>query len=99
MEVNDAMINKLAALARLRFTMEEKEKIKSDLQKMIGFIKKMDELDTAGTTPLLHITAQVNILREDVVQGSISNAEALENAARSSTPYFIVPKVIKKTAG
>ncbi len=98
MEVNDTMINKLAALARLRFSMEEKEKIKSDLQKMIGFIKKMDELNTAGTAPLLHITANVNVLREDVVQGSISNAAALENAAGSSAPYFIVPKVIKKTA-
>lgn len=96
MEVNDAMISKLAGLARLRFSNAEKENIKSDLQNMIGFIKKMDELDTSDIEPLLHITRNVNVLREDIVQGSITNAAALQNAAQHSAPFFIVPKVIKK---
>lgn len=96
MEVNDVLIDKLANLAKLKFDPQEKDAIKDDLEKMIGFIKKMDELDTTGVEPLLHMSPNVNVLREDVIQGSISNAEVLKNASVSASPYFIVPKVIKK---
>lgn len=96
MEVNDELVDKLANLARLKFDGDEKQSIKSDLEKMIGFIKKLDELDTNKAEPLLHITPNVNIFREDTVQGAVSNDSALQNAARSAPPYFIVPQVIKK---
>ena len=96
MEINDAMIDKLANLARLKFDETEKVQIKSDLQNMIGMIEKMNELDTTDVDPLLHITDNVNVLREDVVEGSITNEEALQNAANKNAPFFIVPKVIKK---
>ena len=96
MEINDAMIDKLANLARLKFDDTEKVNIKKDLQNMIGMIEKMNELDTTDVTPLLHITDNVNVLREDIVEGSITNAEALQNAANKNAPFFIVPKVIKK---
>ena len=96
MEVNDAMIDKLANLARLKFDDTEKVQIKSDLQNMIGMIEKMNELDTTDVAPLLHITDNVNVLREDIVKGSITNEEALQNAANKNAPFFIVPKVIKK---
>ena len=96
MEINDAMIDKLANLARLKFDETEKVQIKSDLQNMIGMIEKMNELDTTDVDPLLHITNNVNVLREDTVGGSITNEEALQNAANKNAPFFIVPKVIKK---
>jgi len=96
MEVNDAMIDKLANLARLKFDDAEKQEIKSDLKNMIGFIEKMNELDTTGVEPLLHMTGNINVLREDIVKGSITNEEALKNAANSNAPFFLVPKVIKK---
>ncbi len=96
MEVNDTMIDKLAGLARLKFNAEEKQQIKHDLQGMIGFIEKMNELDTTGVEPLLHMTGNVNVLREDIVTGSITNEDALKNAANSNAPFFLVPKVIKK---
>ena len=96
MEINDAMIDKLANLARLKFDDVEKVQIKSDLQNMIGMIEKMNELDTTDVAPLLHITDNVNVLREDKVEGSITNEEALQNAANKNAPFFIVPKVIKK---
>ena len=96
MEINDAMIDKLANLARLKFDETEKVQIKSDLQNMIGMIEKMNELDTTDVAPLLHITENVNVLREDMVEGSITNEEALRNAANKNAPFFIVPKVIKK---
>ena len=98
MEINDAMIDKLANLARLKFNETEKVQIKSDLQNMIGMIEKMNELDTTDVAPLLHITENVNVLREDMVEGSITNEEALQNAANKNAPFFVVPKVIKSNS-
>ena len=96
MEINDALFDKLAKLSRLTFTGEEKEAIKGDLENMICMIEKMNEVDTEGVEPLLHISQNINILRDDIITGSISNEAALENAAQKNAPYFIVPKVIKK---
>lgn len=96
MEVNDALIEKLAHLSRLQFTAGEKEEIKSDLQKMISFIEKLNELDTTGIEPLMHMSEEMNVLREDEVKVSISREQALQNAPQHDQQYFKVPKVIKK---
>ena len=96
MEVNDALVEKIANLARLKFDDSEKEAIKNDLQKMIQFVEKLNELDTTGVEPLLHMSDNVNVLREDEVKGSISREEGLKNAATHDEQFFKVPKVIKK---
>jgi aspartyl-tRNA(Asn)/glutamyl-tRNA(Gln) amidotransferase subunit C len=98
MEVNDELINNLAQLARLEFNDVEKDEIKDDLQKMIAFIDKLNELDTTGVEPLLHMSDNVNVLREDEVQGSISREDALKNAPVHDEQFFKVPKVIKKAS-
>ena len=95
MEVNDDLINNLAQLARLEFNDAEKDEIKSDLQKMIAFIDKLNELDTTGVEPLLHMSDNINVLREDEVKGSISREDALKNAPVHNEQFFKVPKVIK----
>jgi aspartyl-tRNA(Asn)/glutamyl-tRNA(Gln) amidotransferase subunit C len=96
MEVNDAMIEKLAHLARLEFNDAEKEEIKHDLQRMIAFVEKLNELNLEGVEPLLHMSDEVNVLREDEVEGSISREDALKNAPFHDGQFFKVPKVIKK---
>jgi aspartyl-tRNA(Asn)/glutamyl-tRNA(Gln) amidotransferase subunit C len=96
MNVDDELVDKLANLARLQFNAEEKEEIKNDLQKMIGFIDKLNELDTTGVLPLLHMSDNVNVLREDDVSGMISREDALKNAPLHDDEFFKVPKVIKK---
>jgi len=96
MEVNDALVDKLANLAKLQFNDIEKAGIKIDLQKMIQFVEKLNELDTTGVAPLLHMSNNVNILREDEVKGSISREEGLKNAPLHDEQFFKVPKVIKK---
>jgi aspartyl-tRNA(Asn)/glutamyl-tRNA(Gln) amidotransferase subunit C len=96
MEVNDALVDKLAVLARLQFTQEEKENLRKDLQRMIAFVDKLNELNTDGVEPLLHMTDTVNVLREDLVRGSISREEGLKNAPDTDGVYFRVPKVINK---
>ena len=96
MEINDALFEKLANLARLKFDETEKLQIKNDLQNMIGLIEKMNDLDTSNVEPLLHMTDNVNMWREDVITGSITNEEAMQNASNKNAPFFIVPKVIIK---
>ena len=95
MEVNDDLINNLAQLSRLGFNDAEKDEIKNDLQKMIAFIDKLNELDTSGVEPLLHMSENINVLREDEVKGSISREDALKNAPIHDDQFFKVPKVIK----
>ncbi len=94
MEVNDALVDKLAHLSRLQFNEQERQEIKSDLQRMIAFVEKLDELDLEGVEPLLHMSDEVNVLREDRVQGSVSREEALKNAPSHDDQFFKVPKVI-----
>ena len=96
MEVNDTLVDKLANLARLQFNTTEKEGIKNDLQRMIQFVEKLNEVDTTGVEPLLHMSEQVNVLREDAIKGSISRAEGLQNAPVHDDNFFKVPKVIKR---
>src|SRR5690349_5766873 len=98
MKVNDELVDKLAHLARLKFDAAEKEEIKNDLQKMIAFVEKLNELDTTGVEPLLHMTDEVNVLREDHVEGSISREDALKNAPEHDEQFFRVPKVIRKAS-
>lgn len=96
MEVNDALVDKLAHLAKLRFNDTEKKEIRNDLEKMISFVEKLNELDTTGVEPLLHMTNQVNVLRADLISGSVSREEGLKNAPLHDNQFFKVPKVIKK---
>jgi aspartyl-tRNA(Asn)/glutamyl-tRNA(Gln) amidotransferase subunit C len=96
MEVNDAMMDKLAHLSRLQFNENEKAEIKNDLQRMIAFVEKLNELNLEGVAPLLHMSDEVNVLREDEIKGSISREEALKNAPLHDEQFFKVPKVIKK---
>lgn len=94
MEINEALVDKLAHLSRLEFSAAEKTEISQDLQRMIAFVEKLNELNLEGVEPLLHITDAVNVLREDEVKGSISREEALSNAPLHDEQFFKVPKVI-----
>jgi len=96
MEVTDALVDNLANLSRLSFTETEKTEIKGDLQRMIAFVEKLQEVDTTGTAPLLHMTDAINVYREDMVKGSIPREEAMKNAPETDGTFFKVPKVIKK---
>ena len=96
MEVTTAMVDKLARLSRLKFNESEKKEIASDLERMIKFVEKLNELDLEGVEPMLHMSDQVNVLREDVIEGSTTRELALKNAPVHDEKYFKVPKVIRK---
>lgn len=96
MEVNDVLVQQLADLARLEFNDQEKIEIRGDLQRMITFVEKLNELDTTNVKPLLHLTDDNNVFREDKVIPVITREEALKNAPSATEEYFEVPKIIKK---
>lgn len=96
MEVTTEMVEKIAHLARLHIPEAQKETVKSELQQMIQFVNKLNELDTTGVEPLLHMSNNINALREDEIKGSITTQQALKNAPVSDGVFFKVPKVIKK---
>jgi aspartyl-tRNA(Asn)/glutamyl-tRNA(Gln) amidotransferase subunit C len=96
MEVTEALVDKLAQLSKLQFNAEEKAEIRADLEKMIGFVDQLNAVDTTGVAPLMHMSAEVNRLREDIPGGSMNRTEALSNAPDSNQSFFTVPKVIHK---
>ena len=96
MDFNDAMVSELADLARLHFNDQQKSEIKKDLQRMIQFVDKLNVLDTKGVVPLLHMSENVNVLRDDIVMGCISREKGLKNATVHNEKFFNAPKVIRK---
>ena len=96
MEVNNKLIQDIAKLSKLKFDDSAEEKMKADLEKMLAFVDKLNEIDTEGVDPLIYMSEEVNVLREDIVTGSITREEALKNAPNSDGVFFKVPKVIRK---
>ena len=96
MEINDSTVDKLAKLAKLRFDDTEKVEIKKDLQRMISFVEKLNELDLDEVQPVLHMSEETNVLREDEIKGSVTREKALQNAPLHDEQFFKVPKVIRK---
>lgn len=96
MEITNEMIDKLANLSKLQFEDEQKEEIRQDLSKIIAFVDKIEELDTEGVEPLVHLSKEINILREDEVEETISQAQALKNAPSKDSDYFKISTVLSK---
>ena len=96
MKIDNEIIDKISRLAYLQFEDEEKEKIRQDLEQILTFVEKLRELDTEDVDPLIYLSDNTNVLREDRVSGSISHDEALLNAPEKSDGFFKVPKVINK---
>lgn len=96
MNISDKKVDGLAHLARLEFSLSEKEAIKGDLDRIITFCNKLNELNTDGVEPLIYLSNEQNILREDRVKEMLPKKEALKNAPSADSDYFKVPKVITK---
>jgi len=96
MEINNKLIQDIAKLSKLKFDDSAEEKMKSDLEKMIAFVDKLNEIDTEGIDPLIYMSEEINVLREDKVTEKTSQEDALKNAPEKDSDYFKVPTVLKK---
>jgi aspartyl-tRNA(Asn)/glutamyl-tRNA(Gln) amidotransferase subunit C len=88
-------IRKLAHLARLEFSEEKEQQMLGDLNKILNWVDKLSELDTENIAPLTHMSAELNVMREDRVQNTVTHEEALLNAPKKDSDYFRVPKVLE----
>ena len=96
MEVNNKLIQDIAKLSKLKFDDSAEEKMKVDLEKMIDFVDKLNEIDTEGVDPLIYMSEEVNVLRKDKVTEETSQEDALKNAPEKDSDYFKVPTIFKK---
>ena len=94
MKINQNVISKLARLSKLKFNEDEMKLISNDLSKMLEFINQLQDLDTEGIDPLIHVNEEINNWREDQAQGMISQEEALSNSPVKDGTYFKLPKVL-----
>ncbi len=95
MKINLETIDKIAHLARLEVKEEDKQGLIDDMNDILTFMDKLNEVDTDGIEPLVYMTDEVNVLRDDIVIQELSREEALKNAPSQDGKFFRVSKVIK----
>jgi len=95
MEITMDLISYLEKLGRIRLTEDEKEKTLIDLRSILGYIDKLNELDTDSVEPLSHAFPITNVFREDVVTNSDRRDAILSNAPAQKDGSFKVPKTVE----
>lgn len=96
MKISEETVNHIAHLARLEFEGQAKKDIQQDMENIIGFMDKLQEVSTENVEPLIFMTHEINRLREDTPANTVSQEEALKNAPKKDSDYFRIPKVLDK---
>ncbi len=96
MNIDDKLIDHIAHLARLEFAGDEKVAIKKDLEHIIDFMSKLNEIPTDNVEPLIFMTDELSSMREDNPIETLTQKEALKNAPKKDSDYFRIPKVLDK---
>ena len=94
MSVTIKDVEHVAALARLCFTDDEKQKLTGELNAILAYVEQLNSLDTSSVEPLAHVIELNNVFREDVHVESLPREEALKNAPAATEKFFRVPRVI-----
>ena len=89
-------VDEIAHLARLEFNDASKKEILNDMNRMLSFVDKLNELDTDHVEPLIYMTDEKNVLRNDEPEQQITQEEALKNAPKRDSDYFKAPRVINR---
>jgi aspartyl-tRNA(Asn)/glutamyl-tRNA(Gln) amidotransferase subunit C len=96
MKIDDDLIGYLAELSRLELSAEERAPLARDLTDILGYVDKLNELDTADAPELTHSSRTVNRFREDVVTNGDRREEMLANAPDRKGDYFRVFKTVEE---
>lgn len=97
MKVDNELVYQLAQLAKLEFDDKTVEEMKADLAAMLVFVNELLEVSTDDVTPLIYLSDEVNVLRDDEISSEVvSQQDALKNAPEKDSDYFKVPTVFKK---
>lgn len=93
--MSDFDVKYVANLARVALSPAEEEKLSAQLGNILSYIEKLSELDVSQVEPTAHAVPLINVFRDDVVQPSLSNEEALRNAPSKANGLFLVPKIVE----
>jgi len=94
MKITPEEVAYVAKLARLELSAAEVEKTTAQLDRILSYVEKLNELDTSGIAVTTHALAVQNAFREDQVRASLPQAEALANGPLQNGEAFVVPRVI-----
>lgn len=94
MKISKKEVEHVANLARLNLSAGELETMTGQLDNILSYVDKLEELDTTGVTPTTHVFSVSNAFREDVVKDSLDQKEAVKNGPVQNGEFFQVPKVI-----
>ena len=92
--ISDETMEYVGILAKLELSDEEKIQAKQDMEKMLDYIDKLNELDTSGIEPMSHVFPVQNVFREDVVTNGDESDDMLKNAPQKHDGTFVVPKTV-----
>ncbi|MCS3703006.1 Asp-tRNA(Asn)/Glu-tRNA(Gln) amidotransferase subunit GatC [Salinibacter ruber] len=95
MSVTRDDVRHVAQLARLDFSEEEEARMAEELSEILGYVEKLDELDTAGVPPMSHVLDVTNVFRSDEIEERIDRGQALEPAPDVDNEHFLVPQVVE----
>lgn len=93
--ISDETIEYVGILAKLRLSPQEKEEAKKDMNRMLDYIDRLNELDTSEVEPMSHIFPVNNVFREDVVENGDDREHMLVNAPQKKDGAYKVPKTIE----
>jgi len=96
MKIDNKLISNLSKLAKLDFDKKTSLDMQEDLKKIIGFIDKLSEINTDKIEPLIYLSEELNVLRDDDEIKNLSQERALQNAPSKDSDYILVPKVLKR---
>ncbi|HOQ90590.1 MAG TPA: Asp-tRNA(Asn)/Glu-tRNA(Gln) amidotransferase subunit GatC [Candidatus Hydrogenedentes bacterium] len=85
----------IAALAHLRLTPEETDRMARDLGSILEYMAQLNELDTSHVEPMMHAMEMINVFREDEIGQSLDREDALTNAPLHDGQYFLVPRILE----
>lgn len=88
-------IEHLAQLARLSVSDEEKTLFTDQINSILNYMDKLNELDTTDIEPTSHIISLSNVVREDLLMASLERMDALMNAPDKTDKFYRVPKIIE----
>ena len=95
MKLSRESVQKVATLARLRLTADEEMTLTGQLDYILAYMNKLDELDTSGVEIFSHVAANAKVLREDRVSNQPNTDALLANAPERDKTFFRVPKIIE----
>ncbi len=95
MPLTPEQVAHIASLAKLSFSDEEKVQMAKELDAVLTYVEKLNELDTENVEPLSHTSELTNVMRSDEIKSSLPPDEAVDNAPDKQGSFFKVPKVIQ----